>query len=99
MKRILFAMAALAVSTSAFAQNYNYIDPNGPIRHGKQCWAVNDARGFGYLDACASKLEQQEIAKKTGIVTTVDVAKSQRDGNEGGGTGGGSGGSGGGGGR
>jgi hypothetical protein len=97
MKPILCAMAALAVSTSAFAETYP--DPNGPIRNGKMCWAVNDGRGFGYWDACASKLEQQEFAKKTGTVTTVDIAKSQRDGGPGGEGGGGGGAGGGGGGR
>src|SRR5581483_6392421 len=98
MKRVLFAMAVLAVSTSAFAQSR--IDPNGPIRQGGKCWAVSDPRGFGYFDSCASKSEAAEINKNKGVTTVeIDVAKSQiergsgtsGDGGGGGGGGGGSG--------
>lgn len=92
MKRILFVMAVLATSTSAFA------DANGPIRQGNKCWAINDSRGFGYWDTCASRQELQESAKYKGVITMIDEARTQgnRGSGEGGGSGGGSGGGGGG---
>jgi hypothetical protein len=100
MTRILFVIAALATSTSAFAAS-TYADPNGPIRSGNKCWAISDARGFGYWDACASKQEVLEIVQQKGINTVVDIAKSQaeRGTGEGSSSGGGSGGSSGGGGN
>jgi hypothetical protein len=94
MKRILFVMAALTVATSAYAAPAsNYADPNGPIRQGTKCWAISDARGFGYWDTCASREVMQETAKLKGITTLLDEATTQ--GNRGSGEGGGSGGSGG----
>ena len=51
MKRFIFVVAALAISSSAFAQG------NGPVRQGNLCWAAMDQRGYGFWDSCADARE------------------------------------------
>jgi hypothetical protein len=96
MKRLILVLAAVAVSTSAFAQ------ANGPVRQGGKCWANTDQRGFGFWDACADRTELAQRGRQTGITVTFDQPRTvaaDNISNSAGGGGGGAGGGGGNGGR
>jgi hypothetical protein len=86
MKRFLLVMAALAISTSAFAQ------ANGPVRQGNKCWAITDQRGFGFWDTCASHQEILDRNKRSGTRDIYDQARTNYDTSMPGGGGGGGGG-------
>jgi hypothetical protein len=88
MKKFLLVLAAVAISTSAFAQT------NGPVRQGGKCWAAIDQRGFGFWDSCAGRQEIAQRGKEDGRRGTFDEARTtNRDsiGNAAGGGGGGGG--------
>jgi hypothetical protein len=89
MKQFLLVVAALAVSTSAFAQ------AGAPVRQGTKCWAVTDQRGFGFLDQCADPREIAELKKYGHLglampktITGSSISNSGGGGGEGGGGGG-----------
>jgi hypothetical protein len=91
MKQFLLVVAALAVSTSAFAQ------AGGPVRQGTKCWAVTDQRGFGFLDQCADPQEIAKRGKQDGRIGRFDEARTVSADTIGNGSGGGGSGAGGGG--
>jgi hypothetical protein len=92
MKRLILVLAAVAISTSAFAQ------AGGPIRQGNKCWANMDQRGFGFWDQCADAREAAQRGQLQGLtrqvdtprtVTSVDIANGGGGGGAGGGGNGG----------
>jgi hypothetical protein len=93
MKRLILALAAVAISTSAFAQ------AGGPIRQGNKCWAVTDQRGFGFLDQCADAREVAARGQLQGLTRQFDQPRTVAADNIGNAAGGGGGGAGGGGGN
>jgi hypothetical protein len=66
MKRFILVLAAVAISTSAFAQ------AGGPVRQGSKCWANMDQRGFGFWDKCASTRESALRGQQQGLTNPVD---------------------------
>jgi hypothetical protein len=95
MKRLILVLAAVAISTSAFAQG------GGPIREGGKCWANTDQRGFGFWDACADRAELAQRGRQQGLTRQFDQPRTIAGDNiaNSAGGGGGAGGSGGNGGR
>jgi hypothetical protein len=91
MKKFLLVLAAIVISTSAFAQ------ANGPVRQGNKCWAAIDQRGFGFWDSCADRQEIVERGKQDGRHFTFDEARTVSPDSIGNAAGGGGGGGGGGG--
>jgi len=90
MKRFLLVIAAVVISTSAFA------DAGGPTRKGNKCWAVTDhARGFGFWDHCADTTQGLDVDKHQGRTLKFDRAATPDSGVGNGGDGGGGGGGGG----
>ena len=92
MKRLILVLAAVAVSTSAFAQ------AGGPVRQGTKCWANTDQRGFGFLDTCADAREIAQRGREQGLTRQFDAPRTVTAidvGNGGGGGGAGGGGNGG----
>jgi hypothetical protein len=67
MKRLLLVVAAVAVSTSAFAQ------AGGPVRQGNKCWAAMDQRGFGFWDQCADTREVTRRGQQQGLTRAFDL--------------------------
>lgn len=70
MKRILLVIAALAMSSSAFAS------AGGPIRQGDKCWAAVDQRGFGFWDECADPRTRARRNRQDGIYRTFDRSRT-----------------------
>jgi hypothetical protein len=85
MKTLILALAALTVTTAAFAE------AGGPISSGNKCWAATDQRGFGFWDKCATGQFLAEINRQQGLrsipapVTPVNVIQGGGDGGGGGG--------------
>ena len=84
MKTLILVLAALTVTTSAFAQG------GGPVRSGNKCWAATDQRGFGFWDKCATGHLLAEISKETGThgfshAATMTTTSFGGDGGSGGG--------------
>jgi hypothetical protein len=88
-KTFILVVAALTVSTAAFAE------PNGPTRRGDKCWVVMDQRGFGFWDRCAtgqeltSRNRQEGLHLKTPQPRTISNVGPAGPGGGGGGGGGG----------
>jgi len=91
MKRLILVLAAVAISTSAFAQ------ANGPVRQGGKCWANTDQRGFGFWDACADAREIAQRGQLQGLTRNFDQPRTVAADNISNSAGGGGGGAGGGG--
>jgi hypothetical protein len=70
MKRLILVLAAVAISTSAFAQG------GGPVRQGNKCWANMDQRGFGFWDECAGHTEAAQRGRQQGLTRTFDVPRT-----------------------
>ena len=86
MKTLILVLAALTVTTTAFAQ------AGGPTRSGNKCWAATDQRGFGFWDKCATgqflaQINQQHGTR--GITHAVTTTNPSSGGGDGGGGGGG----------
>jgi hypothetical protein len=60
-KTFILVVAALTVSTAAFAE------PNGPARRGNKCWVTMDQRGFGFWDRCATGQELSDRNRQEGL--------------------------------
>ena len=88
MKTIILALAALSVTTAAFAE------AGGPIRSGNKCWAATDQRGYGFWDKCAAGQLLAEINQRQGlhgVTHAVTMTATSFGGGDGGGAGGGGG--------
>jgi len=86
MKTLILALAALTVTTAAFAE------AGGPIRSGNKCWAVTDQRGYGFWDKCATGQLLAQINQQQGIygiTHAVTRTTTSFGGGDGGGGGGG----------
>ena len=86
MKTLILALAALTVTTAAFAE------AGGPIRSGNKCWAATDQRGFGFWDKCASGQFLAQINRQHGtfsVTHAVTMTTTSFGGGDGGGSGGG----------
>lgn len=82
MKRILLVLAAVAISSSAFAYG-------GPVRQGNKCWAKVDQRGFGFWDRCADPQLRARLNRQQGIYRSFDRSRTVIGGTVGNGAGGG----------
>ena len=87
MKTLILALAALTITSSAFA------DAGGPVRNGNKCWAATDQRGYGFWDKCATGQFLAQINQRQGLhsvpqpVTQVSATQGGGDGGGGGGGG------------
>ena len=85
MKTTILVLAALTVTTTAFAE------AGGPIRSGNKCWASTDQRGYGFWDKCASGQLLAQINQRQGVfgvthaVTQTTTSFGGGDGGAGGG--------------
>jgi hypothetical protein len=93
MKRLILVLAALAISTTAFAQ------AGSPVRQGNKCWAATDQRGFGFWDVCADRQETARRGLEQGRTGSFDAPRTVAADNIGNAAGGGGGAGGGGNGR
>jgi len=85
MKTAILVLAALTVTTTAFAE------AGGPVRSGNKCWAATDQRGYGFWDKCASGQFLTQINQQNGTLG-VTHALTRTTTSFGGGDGGGGGG-------
>ena len=85
MKTLILVLAALTVTTSAFAQN------GGPMRQGNKCFAITDQRGYGFWDKCAQGQLLADIQQRQGVHSVTHAATQFDVSNGGGGDGGGGG--------
>jgi hypothetical protein len=86
MKTTILVLAALTVTTTAFAE------AGGPIRSGNKCWAATDQRGYGFWDKCATGQLLAEINQRQGLHSVpapVSPVSAFQGGGDGGGSGGG----------
>jgi hypothetical protein len=73
MKQVLLAIALVAIAGTAFAE------AGRPIRQGGKCWAITDARGFGYWDHCAAGHELVARNRERGFDPNTPRARTQLD--------------------
>jgi hypothetical protein len=73
MKRVLFAMTLVMVSSAAFAE------AGQPTAKDGKCWALTDSRGFGYWDHCAGWEEAQRASRPVGINGRFARARTQME--------------------
>lgn len=88
MRTALLVLAALTVTTTAFAE------AGGPIRSGNKCWAATDQRGYGFWDKCATGQLLAQINQRQGlhnVPAPVSPVSALQGGGDGGGGGGGGG--------
>ena len=86
MKTVILVLAALTVTTSAFAQG------GGPIRQGNKCFALTDQRGYGFWDKCAQGAVLADIQQRQGthgVTHAATITNPTQGGGGDGGSGGG----------